>query len=471
MTGDGVERGDALRIADAPEAIVCEELGRAAQWVRVVKDRKTGELFDVEDWCPPPVTKAIRGRGEWPTLRPLFGVVEAPTMRPDGSILAADGYDLMTGLFVALQRNYSSIPDSPTRAEAERAAAALLAPFAEFPFVADDDRAGLLSYMLAIAGRHAIPGPCPMMIATAPSFGAGKTLTLTAAALAMTGAMPDIMSPPGGRNSDGEAEMRKRITALLLEGARVAVVDNFADGSEVASDSLAALLTTDVWTDRRLGASEIVRVPARAVWAATGVNLSVRSDLARRCLCVAIDPEVEHPEARRFAIEDLAEYVRERHPELLVAALTLLRAHAVANRPLHGLPPLGGFGAWDRAIRSAVVWATGLDPVATMGRLQETAGDRDDLRALLERWRADVGLDAVTVAQVLDRAQPVLRDALLAVASGRHGEVDHQRLGLYLKGVAGRPVGALRLIAGGTRGGIRTWRLVERADNSPHKGD
>ena len=49
--------------------------------------------------CAPPdwAAQAVAARGTWPGLRPLEGVTEAPLLRPDGSVLAAAGYDAPSG--------------------------------------------------------------------------------------------------------------------------------------------------------------------------------------------------------------------------------------------------------------------------------------------------------------------------------------------------------------------------------------
>lgn len=60
-------------------------------------------------------------------------------MRPNGSILSTPGYDRTTGLYLYTEPDWPLIPDHPTRAQAEDAVRGLLAPFAEFPFVGDED--------------------------------------------------------------------------------------------------------------------------------------------------------------------------------------------------------------------------------------------------------------------------------------------------------------------------------------------
>ena len=74
------------------------------------------------------------------------------------------------------------------------------------------------------------------------------------------------MSPP--RDSE---ESRKRILAIGLEGSSVVLIDN-VEGS-IGSETMAAALTCETWTDRVLGISKNATVPMRAVWICTGNNV------------------------------------------------------------------------------------------------------------------------------------------------------------------------------------------------------
>src|SRR5207248_1804279 len=73
------------------------------------------------------------------TFRKLNGVVHAPTLRADGSLLTTAGYDPASGLLYDPNGvDYPAIDDKPTRADALAAVEVLKEPFCEFPFVLDD---------------------------------------------------------------------------------------------------------------------------------------------------------------------------------------------------------------------------------------------------------------------------------------------------------------------------------------------
>lgn len=111
---------------------------------------------------------------------------------------------------------------------------------------------------------------------------------------------------------------------------------------------------------------------------ATGNNLQVAGDAARRVVMCRIDANVEHPEDRKFGFEPV-EMVKQRRVELVVAGLTLLRAYIAAGRPgQESLPPMGSFEDYA-LVRGALVWLGLRDPCET--RVKDT---RDDPRRAVE---------------------------------------------------------------------------------------
>ncbi|MGE0191980.1 MAG: hypothetical protein AB7T63_08040 [Planctomycetota bacterium] len=462
---DGIQRSAAPRIVRLPDSILRERLDEAACWIREKKTRQ-GDVVRLEEWCPRPVVEAMRDRAEWPGIRPLLGVVTAPTLRVDGSVLDRPGYDEPTGLIYMPARVYPTVPPRPSEAEVGEAYRVLLDPFREFPLATPADEAAVAALMLGIACRFAVPGPVPMTAAIAPEFGSGKTLLAHVATRAMTGHGPDEMPPVGGRRSDGEAEMRKRLTTVVMEAPRVALLDNVPDGSTLESPSLAALLTCIEWSDRILGVNRRVTLPHRVVWIATGNNIRLAGDLGRRALSVQIEPGVERPSLRTFEVGDLLDHVAHEHPRLLVAALTVVRGFHVAGRPGHGRPPLGMFTAWDGLVRAAVIWAHRLaggeaDPLDTQGRLVGEAPDREVLAMLLTAWHAELGAETTTAAEAVKRAAsaPSLHDAIVGVGADHGGKADAKRLGYYLRKVAGRVVEGLVFERRGERDGAARWGI------------
>jgi hypothetical protein len=330
---------------------------------------------------PQPIVGAVAARHQWHGVRALDGITEAPTLRPDGSVLELPGYDAATGLVFAPREHFPAIQPFPTRDDARAAAEELLSIVADFPFEAPEHRSAWLALVLTLAARPAIDGCVPLILIDANTRGSGKTLLAEAAGVIGTGATLSVMAPV--REDD---EQRKRITTLALAGTSAVLIDNVAGA--LGGASLDAALTATDWSDRLLGSNTTVRVPMRIVWVATGNNVALAGDLIRRTLHIRLRSPEERPEERTgFQRPELLGFIRENRPRLLVAALTIVRAFFVAGRPTQGIVPWGSFGAWGGVIRESLVWVGLPDPALTRRELSD-ASDRsaEILARLIEGW-------------------------------------------------------------------------------------
>lgn len=396
---DSIDRPeDAPRVSSISLAGLRERLTRVARFVTVCKSE------DGEDetkpahppkWC----YEAIAARGEWSGIRSLVGVVTAPVLRPDGSVLNAAGYDPQTGLLFDPQGVSFPIIERPSHGDAIRAAASLLELVADFPFSKSDHRAAWLAFLLTPSARFAFAGPAPLFLVDANVRGSGKSLLCDVVSLIVAGREMSRMTNP---NNDDEA--RKRITALALAGDALVLIDNVIGGLGCAS--LDAALTATVWKDRVLGASEIVELPLLVTWSATGNNVVSHADTSRRVAHIRLDSRLENPEQRDgFKHPNLKAFVRQHRPKLLADVLTILAAYCQAGRPRQQLPTWGSFEGWSDLVRQAVVWCGQSDPGATRTELVEQS-DREAiaLRELLAGWdELDPDCSGLTTTEILTR--------------------------------------------------------------------
>jgi putative DNA primase/helicase len=437
-----------------------ELLDRAARWLRKVGDGR-GSVALVPVLVPEWVPETLLARGAWP-FPLLEGVVEQPILRPDGTVLDEPGYDAQTAILFEPSAMFPPVPATPNQAEAQAAAHEVLAPFAEFPFIAESDRSAVLAAILTLVGRAAIDGCIPLIVVRATAPGTGKGLLVIVVCLIGSGREPTLFSV-----THDDDETRKRLLTIGLTGAPAILLDN-VEGT-LGSPSLAAALTARELTDRLLGSNRLATVPMRATWFATGNGLAFRGDLGRRVIPIDLDARTEHPEDRRFQIEDLLGYVRAERPRLVVAALTILRAFCLAGRPRDSRPLFGSFEAWDRLIRAAVIWVGLEDPCAGRDRLRaEGDVDLDTLRTLLVAWAETFGEESVTVARAIDKAfsgtgTPTLREALVAVDPRSDGRaVNPRTIGDRLRRWRGRIAGGLALESDGKgHGGATRWRVAQ----------
>ncbi len=350
--------------------------------------------------APHTVLRDVLVRGDWP-YPPLVGLTQCPVVRPDGGIVEAPGYDAPTRLVYVAQsrlvmRAVSPEPDADELAEAVRQIDDLLA---DFPFDGDASRANMIALLLEPLLRPGIDGPVPLALIDATSFGTGKSLLCEVLALLATGHPAAMTTAPGS-----EDEMRKRITAMLLAGAEFVFIDNIV--GQLRSESLAAAITATSWKDRLLGRSEMLELPQRAMWVATGNNIQVRGDLPRRCFWVRLDAKTARPWLRgEFRHPSLAAWVTAHRGELLHALLTLCRAWWAAGQPPGDVGTLGTFEEWTR-VTGGILQYAGIDGfLGNLDRMyEEVDSEADQWEAFLAVWRETFS-EPVTTAQLREALQ------------------------------------------------------------------
>jgi len=248
--------------------------------------------------------------------------------------------------------------------------------------------------------------------------------------------------------------------AALLAGDLAVSIDNCE--RELKSDFLCQVLTQPKINIRILGLSSNVETPMNAMLFATGNNLTFSGDIVRRALLCTMDAGVEQPELRDFKI-DAAWIAQDRRGELVVAALTVLRAWHIAGERLN-LPAFGGFEDWSYRIREALIWLGRTDPCETVIEVRNSDPRRGELVAVMEQWKSHLILDQpYTVQQVIGRAliDSDFHNALLAVATSYSGgTVNNILLGRWLRRVKGKIVNGLKLIQTGNNQGYPLWKLT-----------
>jgi hypothetical protein len=447
-----------------------------AQLLELAAQAAEFQVYDgrSEDWkaaLPPKwAIEVILNRGEWP-FAPLEGLIHAPTLRPDGSVLNTRGYDRDTAL--CLDTGGIVFPPltlHPTVDDARAAIRQLQEPLRDFPFVHPWHCSTALAAILSLVGRFTIQGNVPLFAVSSTVRGAGKGLLIDVISISATG-----RQAPRWAQTRDEEEERKRLLTLGLDGTTLVHIDNVL--YPLGSAPLDLALTAPTFSDRLLGKNVSLEVPMHAVFFASGNNLQFQGDTARRAVPILIDPGIERPEERtHFRIKELVPWMRQAWPHLTIAALTILNAYFAAGCPSQGITPLGSFEEWSTLVRQALIWAGEADPCEGRKDLEaESDPEYERLTTLLASWetcypnpqtgvtlnrvRQDIGMYAAPLPNPPNQWNE-LRDALGSYDARDNGErLSTQILGKVLRSIQGRVVNGRKFRKSGTYRGVAQWMV------------
>jgi putative DNA primase/helicase len=453
-------------IRQLPATEVQRHLSRVALWSRWVKSKGRGEGgLPREVHADPPMSLAIAvsNMGRWETVRPLAGVLTAPSIRPDGSIIQEPGWDEATRFLYEPARRYPLIPEAPTQEDARQALAALRAVFAKpgdgfdgFPFATDAERDVPIANVLTLIARPAIDGCVPAFVYDASTPGTGKGLIADTVCTIATG--EDM---PKGVFTDKQEELSKHLGSLVLAGVAVAGFDNIDQRMALCGGVFDAVLTARRPQLRILGKSEAPAIDWHAVVMVTGNNVQITGDTERRCIKCRQEPSVERPELRtNFRVPNLLAHVREHRPELVRAALTLLRSYFVAGCPSVGVAPLGSFEAWSRLVAGAIVFAGGHDVTQCIAN-KNGASEDPELEAAGQLLKGMYALGrGLSSSELIEAAyaagwnghpsgEESLQEPLdvLTPRKDRNGRPSPKAVGHALKRIRGRVFDGLKLLS------------------------
>jgi len=407
-------------------------LARSARFEKF--DGRVGKVRTID---PPSAASAalLSLSGEW-QFPVLAGLITAPTLRSDGSLLDQPGYDAATRLFGVYEPNdFPKIDPRPSRLDACAACDVLNDLFSECAFEGDSDSAHAsvaIAALITAALRQALP--------IAPAFGisaykasSGKTTIAKTVTQVCTGRLePAALSFP-----EDETELRKCLLSILIAGDPCVLIDNV--NRPVDSAAFCALLTSAIYADRVLGVNTKVALPTAVTWMLTGNHLQFVGDLTTRALLCVLDPQLEHPEARQFK-RDLPTYVAQHRGEFLAAALTIPLAYLAAGEPHSPKAAASRFREWDRLVRQPLLWLGLADPLSTQEKLRSNDIVREGLVRALHACHETFGENMFTVADIVREAGKTdpgqsqrLFEAMRDVAAGRDGTINARSLGRYLQ--------------------------------------
>jgi putative DNA primase/helicase len=420
--------------------------------------------------CKPPtdVAKMLLGRDSADYIGASFvdRVVDVPVLEAGGSIITRPGHHAKSRIYY---RPTTALSDTDLEAgppelvdEVVEARDFLMTDvLGDFEFADQGSRAHALGLLLLPFVRDYIDGPTPMHVILAPEPGTGKSLLAQSALYPGCGLVAITAA-----DRDHNDEWRKSLTSTLMAGGRAVIFDNLS--GQLDSGPLAAALTSGVWTDRVLGYTKQVTLPVRNVWVATGNNLDLSDEQARRAVPIFLDPGAIRPSDRptsAYRHPDLLGWSKENRAQTVKAALTLVRhwsagwAQVAAgghefyrdeSAPVFGTTTLGSFGGWAKTVGGL------LESVDVEGFLSKENRDRlfaeaneetRDAAAFLSAWLA-LGLPPVSTAELVEQCGlgGPLRSVVPTDMAGLRNDKLAKPMAYWLRDHKNRRIGGFQLL-------------------------
>ncbi|MBZ0271376.1 PriCT-2 domain-containing protein [bacterium] len=374
------------------------------------------------------------------SLPRLESVVSTPVFDSSGNLVQTPGYHREARLWLHRPRGFepADVPAQPSKSQINKARALLLDDLlTDFPFAAESDRAHAVAALLLPFVRRLIQGPTPLHLVEAPTPGTGKTLLAEAISRIVQAKPAEITTI-----ENDEKENSKKITALLDLAPQVVLIDNIRIG--LRSSQLAAVITSETWTDRVLGVTRMTSLPNNALWIATANNPTLSLEIARRCIRIRIDPRIDRPWKREgFKHDPLRNWVDRQRAELVHAVLTLVRAWIAAGMP-EGAHSIGSFESWARVIGGILEVADIPGFLCNTEELYEVAdAEGNEWREFIAAWWDRLGNRWVSTSELFDLA---INNELLASITGDKSQRSQKtRLGKALSALRDRQFDTWRI--------------------------
>ncbi|MCP4676781.1 MAG: hypothetical protein GY854_14955 [Deltaproteobacteria bacterium] len=458
--------GKSVVIRDVGLSTLKENLSRAARWERLdVRKKKWVLSAPSRD-----VTAAVHDHGSYRKVPTLIGIVEAPFLRPDGSICTTPGYDKKTGFLYHPNIDFPPVPKHPSEKQARESWTQLVEVFEDFPFVDDTHLAVAISGILTVLARPML-GNTPLGLCEASTRGTGKTLVNDAVSVITTGRPIPKLGWPAGR--DYAVELEKILAAVAMDGSSLICFDNLKVGARLGGAALDSKLTANGPVKFRvLGKSETPELIWKTVIFANGNNAvaAVQDETKRRVIPCRMVPDCERPEERTdFKHPDLLRWVTEERGRLVVAALTVLRHWVVSGKEeLAGA--WGSFEEWVRVIPSSIIAAGGPNIMEARKLITETDNEDDLAFVTLLETLCERFIYGATSREIIADADSnsVLREALDGVLDG---DRNTRKLGSLLRGKKDRILGGYKLTERTAKRHSATVWIVVASNNPPGSRD
>ena len=352
------------------------------------KDEEGNETEHVEEWEEPslPTMQLCATALADPAIRlyrpMLAAITRVPVLRPDRTLLERQGVDEDTRMIYWPDLPVGTIPVDPDRSEVAAARKFLIDELlADFPWSSDADQANCLAMLLTSFLEPYAEFLSPLFVLDALKSGSGKTF-LARLLLETAGAHFRTWV-------NDEAEIRKSLTACLMESDRSIIFDDVDRKDTVSSATLSSALTKRRWDDRVLGVSKNFRGTNNRTWVLTGNNVKLGGDIPSRSVLISLNPGAVDPKTRevaKFALGDLDVWLGrdENKIQVIRALLTLVMAwasHGCRRSDVHHR-----FAEWAAVVGGVLEHAGVKDFLGNQAKVEEHVHHDESLADFFKRW-------------------------------------------------------------------------------------
>jgi hypothetical protein len=278
----------------------------------------------------------------------------------------------------------------------------------DFPFTDESDKSHFLAALFQPFIRMMITGPTPLYLISASSPGSGKSLLAKCLSIIVIGA--EVSSRVLSRSED---ERRKMITAELISGRSIILLDNLdedpTNGSKkndrLNSPSLASVLTATEYSDRLLGQSRTVHLPNRCLWLMTGNNPVLSLELSRRCALIRLEPSTSQPwliPTENLRHPDLSNWIQENRMKLLEVTLEVIKSWLDAGKPIVNSKKLGSYESWSVIMGSLLSYLGQKDFLMNQQKIERAVDPKEEAcMELVELWFKKFKFKQVSASDIL----------------------------------------------------------------------
>lgn len=352
VSGQGPVRASDTDDSPLPVAATPSSPDLLAVWLSehmyVYREKKDqdGNTQKSEDFPQIAALKRVLASKNWPDVLTLKGIIGAPVLRPDGTLLQDDGYDADTGLYLESKVKIERVPAQPTPEQVSAARQFIVDELlGDFPWKDKSDKANYMASLVTQILRPYLKCLVPLIVITATTPSSGKTI-LTSASGMLYG--QKFLAWPYS-----DEELQKTIVSALDAPAGVIIFDNVAERTVIESPILAGLLTAETYSARILGTNKARDFPNDRIWIITGNGLLIGGDMSSRVLLIRLDPDMPDPETRTgFTVPNLPQQILNPgfQKKILWNLLVLVADWVNAGRKVAKGPTMRQFTPWLEAV-------------------------------------------------------------------------------------------------------------------------